>query len=417
MNTAAVHLLPRKPIRLNTALSLLLVLLLGATNAGCAADDGTRMLRSLPDHISHTAGSVTVFADYVQQQPAAREGLTATVPLYIVNRTDQPLTLSQQDRHAYFQAEVQIDGQWQRTTPFAFSWCGNSYHQTVIPPGRFAVFRGLLPEPGDTRAPLRFRRAYDIDTPLISNVSTTTYRPADVARAKFDALAVHLEADAVTLIAIMEGRSPFGDDVEIWGAAAEHAAEALGRRHADPAMAWVKQAESAEAPDYDVLAAVRSGIMTAPETDFDTAFACYLAQLIYPADPEFSGRYTDASALASRFPAEAFEVRDRVAVADPERQRLEVLQLEYGAARHGPASFLEAILRGEVSTIAYPQEEMINFAIHRLPEEFPDAARRFAAEFNASPDAQQRRHAQALHDRAVEVAYEAAHPVEHHFSR
>ena len=374
--------------------ALSVMLLVACTTSGAQSE--ALPLRKLPVHVGSTAGVVTVYADFEQITPPASAHMTAQVPLYVVNRTEAPLPLSQQDWDSYFQAEVEVEGKWKRTNPFAFSWCGNSYDRVTVPPDHYMVLTGFMPEPGEAEAPIRFRRTYDIDHPLVSNEATATFQPEQVKAARYDALAVRGDADADTLMEIMEGRSPI--EGEVWGATPSQAAEALGSRYPDRALEWVAAQRAAGAADAGTLAAALSGVMGHPETPFDVAFDAYQTQL------QFEGDHGDAYALASHFPAEALERRDDLKAVDAERRRLEMLRLESAIFRHAPAELLEQVLRGQVETRVYPEEEMVNYALHRLPDEFPDVARRLTEEFKTSPSQKLNGYADALQACIEELA-------------
>jgi hypothetical protein len=135
----------------------------------------------LPSHIKSSVDSVALFADF------GHPG-TGGIPLYFINgkQADQPL--SYQDGDFYVKLEYQDEaGKWVRAQEHQFSFCGNSYGGTTVPPGMHRQFAGYTPRDGKT-AKVR----YKMYSPpwVVSNEGVGVVSMADVMHAAKDKLAV-----------------------------------------------------------------------------------------------------------------------------------------------------------------------------------------------------------------------------------
>jgi hypothetical protein len=134
----------------------------------------------LPAQIVAPEGKLTVFANY-----AARnyEG----VPVYVVNRTDKPITFASQDGDIYLMLEYRVaKNYWQRAEPHANSFCGNSYYSLTLPPGQHLVYQENFPTEGE-RATVRY--ATFRGEKLVSNETEGFIVPSVVEIARKDSLA------------------------------------------------------------------------------------------------------------------------------------------------------------------------------------------------------------------------------------
>lgn len=86
---------------------------------------------SLPKNVVAPEGKLTLFADF-----DATDG--RGVPLYLVNRTFQKVSLSAQDSDIYVKLEYRRkDGVWERAQVHVGSDCGNSYVNVDLPPRQY----------------------------------------------------------------------------------------------------------------------------------------------------------------------------------------------------------------------------------------------------------------------------------------
>jgi hypothetical protein len=83
----------------------------------------------LPAHVVAAQGELTLFADF------DRAG-SGGVPLYLVNRTGDAVTLSSQDRRVFVKLEFEDpEGHWARAQNHLFGFCGLSYFPVTLGPG------------------------------------------------------------------------------------------------------------------------------------------------------------------------------------------------------------------------------------------------------------------------------------------
>ena len=134
----------------------------------------------LPAQVMAPMGQVTLFADF---DNAGEKG----VPLYLVNRSSEPLRVASQDGDIYLKLEFQReDGTWQRAQGHINSWCGNSYGAEFINPGQHIKLEGYHPLTG---TPAKIRYACYGSEELLSNVSQGFFRQEDVTTTEDDGLA------------------------------------------------------------------------------------------------------------------------------------------------------------------------------------------------------------------------------------
>ena len=115
---------------------------------------------------------ITLFADF---RAASEEN---GIPLYLVNRTAEPLTISTQDGDTYVKLEAQMEsGEWVRAQAHVHSGCGNSYGQRVLPPGMHYLMRGYYPRNG-VQSRVRFKGYRNLE--IVSNEGTGRFLPSDV---------------------------------------------------------------------------------------------------------------------------------------------------------------------------------------------------------------------------------------------
>lgn len=159
------------------------------------AERSGQPLSTLPANVIAPAGQFTLFADYNDKNEQG-------IAIYIVNRTDSPVTLSSQDGDVYLKLEYQdASGEWVRAQPHAYSWCGNSYVDTPLSVNRYKVFRGFVPA-GGKDATVRYS-LYGKSLNVHSNIGVGIVNDEDIRKAASDALAVRSGSlDFVTKVAL-----------------------------------------------------------------------------------------------------------------------------------------------------------------------------------------------------------------------
>jgi len=136
----------------------------------------------LPASVVAPDGQTGVFADFAHAVPGG-----VGVPVYLVNRSKEEMVLFGQDGDLFFKLEfLDESGHWHRAQNHLDSWCGNSYHELILPPGQHVVLQGYLPS-GGTKAKVRYR-CY-APGGWTSNVGPGTYLDADRDAAEFDGMA------------------------------------------------------------------------------------------------------------------------------------------------------------------------------------------------------------------------------------
>ena len=403
--------------------------------------DATNLDR-LPKAIEPPAGEITVFADF---DDAADTDSGQHVPIYVINRTAEPLTFSLQDSHSYFQLEVEIDGQWRRATPFSFSWCGNSYRDLVIEPEHFDKVNGFLADGGDIEAPTRFRRLYALPNELdelASNTGTARYSIAGVDAARFDPLSISTTVSKQELIDLVEGRLR-GDDTypTTISAAARKLAndfpndaadmvrswdvEQLSAMNASDGLAMLPLFELEQLSDDDVLKLVeasrgnfeirRAALWTLGERLPDRALDLLSTIDANPADDEqelafrlILGMLSSDQLTAEQLlqtvrhdrrlgidsiqtwelahyqPVQALAIREalRQELGESFERKLDYFE-KYVIGR-SPESQLVAVIRGEIQMKALSQQEAEDLAIDNLVRAHRDRAERLLSELQST---------------------------------
>lgn len=180
--------------------------LVAAVTMGCAASStetptrthavssGTRPISDLPDGVEAASGVLTLWADY------AAAGADE-IPLYLVNRTGDPIELPAEDGDPYVKLEARIDdGRWHRAQRHVFSDCGLSYQPIVLAPGEFLRLRQWFPSRGE---PAQVRYAIHGDLELSSNVGAGHIDLEELEVARLDALSAK-SGDVAALAEILD---------------------------------------------------------------------------------------------------------------------------------------------------------------------------------------------------------------------
>jgi hypothetical protein len=119
-------------------------------------------LARLPPHVPAAAGQLSLFADFNKQQPGQ-------VPLYILNRTGKPVTLTMYNGRPFIEMEYQAaQARWARAQVRDLPLCGNSLYTLTLHNDAFLVVQGYVPLTG-FKAKVRFR-FFDGDITCSSNV-------------------------------------------------------------------------------------------------------------------------------------------------------------------------------------------------------------------------------------------------------
>ncbi|BCX50364.1 hypothetical protein HAHE_42720 [Haloferula helveola] len=141
-------------------------------------------LDKLPPSIKPAEKTVSLHADY--EHP----GEDGSIPVYLVNRTDDPLPLGAQDGDIYLKLEImRPDGTWVRAQPHAYSWCGNSYMASpTIAPGTFYRVPGFQPKDGEEHK-IRFA-LHEQEIQLVTQTGTGRASERDIDLASRDAMAI-----------------------------------------------------------------------------------------------------------------------------------------------------------------------------------------------------------------------------------
>lgn len=157
-------------------------------------------MESLPEFVQPPAKGLVLFADFAHP---AKDG----IPVYLLNRTGEVVSLAAQDGDVYLKLEYQdADGTWKRGQSHRLSRCGNSYD--FHPPlrnGRFIRLSGYQP-PAGQKAKVRFhlyRQMFEVT----SNIGDGIVNPPEIEAARQDELVV-LGMDFDHLAAIAQGTAP-----------------------------------------------------------------------------------------------------------------------------------------------------------------------------------------------------------------
>jgi hypothetical protein len=132
---------------------------------------------SLPAHVGAKTGELTLFADFAHADESG-------VPLFLVNRTNNKVSLGSEDGDVYIKLERQLTtGEWKRAQAHDYSWCGNSYGGLSLSSGMHYRLHGYRPIHGK---PAKVRYASYGSLPVSSNIGDGIFAPEDVADAQLD---------------------------------------------------------------------------------------------------------------------------------------------------------------------------------------------------------------------------------------
>lgn len=134
----------------------------------------------LPPGVVVPPDEIGLFADF-------SAGDERGVPLYLVNRTSQPVAFPAQDNDIFLKLEVQTQEGWVRAQAHEYSWCGNSYGQSVLQPGMHWRLYGYRPKEGRQSA---VRYALYSGQKLVSNAGSGLVPDSAVALARNDEMAL-----------------------------------------------------------------------------------------------------------------------------------------------------------------------------------------------------------------------------------
>ncbi len=206
----------------------------------------------LPAHIMAPNNQITLFADF----SAASE--VKGIPIYLVNRTEMPISISTQDGDTYVKLETRTKtGEWVRAQAHVHSGCGNSYGQRVLPPGMHYQMRGYYPKNG---IPSRVRFKGYRNLKVVSNEGMGRYLPSDVEDCAVDLFArLSLPGAAIEWFSPLSGIREEGLSRYVAGL---RLAKLLGDHSVirTAASEWLAQLEVAPRPSDEkklALAAVR----------------------------------------------------------------------------------------------------------------------------------------------------------------
>jgi len=204
----------------------------------------------LPGHIKPEAGKITAYADWDNGMVKARSPRGVTIPIYLINRTNDYYSVSVKDWHSYFMLEVNIDGKWQRAQSYPSGGCGLGHGSRILRPGQHMVLDGIFPGRGTHKAPARFRRLVGVDTAIVTNPGEARYDPAQIELSRYDLVAIHYEMPADDLLNIIDAKAtwPAGGKSPSVKIATGGAINALGRRFPDRGLKlyrkWSEQSDS-----------------------------------------------------------------------------------------------------------------------------------------------------------------------------
>lgn len=159
-------------------------------------------ISELPHSLEPQAAGIILYADY-------EHIANGRIPVYLINRTGEPILLNAQDGDIYLKLEFQdADGGWKRAQLHQMSGCGNSYDfHPPLRSGQFITLSGYQPKPKDGRAAkIRFR-LYRQKFEVVSNVGEGLIASQDVAAAQRDEFVV-VGAGFDYVAAIAQGKAP-----------------------------------------------------------------------------------------------------------------------------------------------------------------------------------------------------------------
>ena len=135
----------------------------------------------LPPHINAPEGKLTMIADYAATSDAG-------VPVFIINKTDHPLIIPNQDGDIYLKLEMKDkSGRWVRAQTHRYSDCGNSYGGNSLAPSMYLRVLGYRPAKGDAAI---VRYVLHSSLSLASAEGSGDVLPSDVDAARMDQMSV-----------------------------------------------------------------------------------------------------------------------------------------------------------------------------------------------------------------------------------
>jgi hypothetical protein len=145
----------------------------------------------LPAEIQKTAGGICLQVGGYGEDSASQEMRRAgTVPVYLINDSDDDLKVPSQDGDIYLRLEAKLDdGRWCRVQFHQNSDCGNSYISHELPAHHFVRVSGYNPSSG-RRAKVRYVIHNRADDPLVSEEFEGSYSTDDLALSEFDAMSL-----------------------------------------------------------------------------------------------------------------------------------------------------------------------------------------------------------------------------------
>lgn len=161
-------------------------------------------LAQLPKSVSCPEGQVALVAEFKADRPEGK------IPVFLVNRSDHDIKLGAQDGDVYLKLESLTDtGQWVRSQPHVFSWCGNSYDfSPVIRKGHFLMIEGYQAA-GGRKAKIRYRLYLQKDLDLVTQDGDGLCLDADIKTAAVDQLALRVGSlELVASVARGEMKAP-----------------------------------------------------------------------------------------------------------------------------------------------------------------------------------------------------------------
>ncbi len=141
-------------------------------------------ISELPESIDAPDGKVTLTASFERLE-------TGSVPVYLINRTDEDVVLDAQDGDVYLKLEMRNDdGTWVRAQPHVFSWCGNSYMvRPKLKRDHFYKIEGYQPADGN-KAIVRYRLFMQKGLDLVTLPGNGIVHQSDVHRASTDEMTI-----------------------------------------------------------------------------------------------------------------------------------------------------------------------------------------------------------------------------------
>jgi hypothetical protein len=180
-------------------------------------------LKELPQQVKFEPGKVSLFADYenaVPGKPSVADPFGEggpgkverrfQVPIYLINDTEEELSLPHSNGDICVRQEVNEDGEWIRSERHAYSWYDGRFGRAELPAKHFYVVSALLhssddAEPRDVRYGFYLRPRDDRDLALTSNVGQARVSAESIIQAQYDRAAISV-ADLPKLIDLLAGR-------------------------------------------------------------------------------------------------------------------------------------------------------------------------------------------------------------------